>query len=692
MFRRLIYVGSIAMPRKKFIVGCLAFALLVSGTSVAQAATKLKPLQPSSQDPQTSQTVEAITVQGAAGPSRPVGRLAEGGSALLAGRATRFDAVATLAPARVADAARVADLKQWNLSHPNLYREGFTRTFDEPVRVTLDARTGAALDRRLARVEIGDEVVVTARVDVGEAYLTRLHLTDVALPKGTRLWVYGADGAAVGPFGNEIVSPERELWCPSVEGDQVFLEIHALRSALDAGAPCAVTLAGAVEIFQLDERGIPLDPPTSADGPARRDNSCLTDYSCVTATSQTDNASRAIGRMLFVSGGGSYVCTGGLLNDQANSGTPYFLTAHHCLETQSEVSSLEVWWDYRTSSCNGSRPSQVERSLGGTLLATSSTSDFTFIQLNSIPANRWLMGWTTSDPGTSTLERVSNPGGGTQVYSQTRNNPSPNGTCSSLPLSGFLYEFHVFGGTAGGSSGAPVWINNTIVVGQLLGQCGNNPSDNCDGAQSVVDGRFSVTYQSVRQWLTSPSAALPGTPTGLVANSSSSTSVSLSWVDNTTVDVVFKIERRLSSSTVFTEIATTPVNVQSFTDNTTQAQTGYVYRIRAQATSDGRFTEYSNTATVTTPSSGPLAPTSLFATKIKKKKVVLAWVDLATDESSYEVLQFNGTAYVSLGFVGANSTGVIIRGLARRTTYQFAIRACNSSGCSALAEISVTTR
>ena len=66
--------------------------------------------------------------------------------------------------------------------------------------------------------------------------------------------------------------------------------------------------------------------------------------------------------------------------------------------------------------------------------------------------------------------------------------------CGELPLDNFLYESSTFGGIAGGSSGAPLWTGDGIVVGQLLGLCGPNPGDNCLSSNSTVDGRFSVSF------------------------------------------------------------------------------------------------------------------------------------------------------------------------------------------------------
>ncbi|WP_289240874.1 hypothetical protein [Delftia sp.] len=65
--------------------------------------------------------------------------------------------------------------------------------------------------------------------------------------------------------------------------------------------------------------------------------------------------------MFYVQNGQGYVCSGTLINDKAGSGTPYFLTANHCISTQTVASTLETSWFYRTPSCNSRTLSSASR-------------------------------------------------------------------------------------------------------------------------------------------------------------------------------------------------------------------------------------------------------------------------------------------------------------------------------------------
>jgi subtilisin family serine protease len=89
------------------------------------------------------------------------------------------------------------------------------------------------------------------------------------------------------------------------------------------------------------------------------------------------------------------------------------------------------------------------------------------------------------------------------------------------------------------------------------------------------------------------------TPSDLSAESTDPNAVLLNWKDNATHEDGYRIERRLASSTTYTEIATAPSNTDTFTDSTTSGGVSYEYRVRAFNTIGN--SQYSNEASVTTP-------------------------------------------------------------------------------------------
>jgi titin len=75
--------------------------------------------------------------------------------------------------------------------------------------------------------------------------------------------------------------------------------------------------------------------------------------------------------------------------------------------------------------------------------------------------------------------------------------------------------------------------------------------------------------------------APPSAPTSLSISSISQTQLNLTWKDNSRNELGFKIERALTSSGPFTQIATVGANVRSFADTGLQRDTRYYYRVRA---------------------------------------------------------------------------------------------------------------
>ena len=235
---------------------------------------------------------------------------------------------------------------------------------------------------------------------------------------------------------------------------------------------------------------------------------CLADASCFDSSDLgvIESYRRAVAHLQYVDGADAYICSGGLVNDTDDSTVvPYFLTANHCFDNQSAASSLEAFWDYRSSSCNGIVPDvdTLPRSNGATLLASSPNSDFTFLRLNSIPSGRFLLGWDSrpsSVTGGTVLHRIAHPSGLEQHYSRTVVTLTPD-ICDTIPRPRFIYSTLDEGTIAGGSSGAPVIIDGGYIVGQLLGTCGVDPDDICDTENLTVDGAFSQTWSSVSSYL-----------------------------------------------------------------------------------------------------------------------------------------------------------------------------------------------
>ena len=148
-----------------------------------------------------------------------------------------------------------------------------------------------------------------------------------------------------------------DFWTGSFFGERVRIEYLApagvgrRRAAVRGGQPAA-------PLPRSGGQGGPEPGGEKAAGPCHNDVTCYPEWADV---------AQAVSGIGFVEAGGSFFCTGQLLNDQAQDFTPYYLTAHHCLSTAAaRRPSAEFFWLYQTPSCNGNPPSidSVPRSDG----------------------------------------------------------------------------------------------------------------------------------------------------------------------------------------------------------------------------------------------------------------------------------------------------------------------------------------
>jgi V8-like Glu-specific endopeptidase len=329
----------------------------------------------------------------------------------------------------------------------------------------------------------------------------RLHLEDVSLPEGAELYVYTRDGEAYGPYTGAGPDDSGEFWVTTVFGPEAILQLRL--------APTVTPDELGEVSFRVTEVGVITEHFADAAAPEAGgfcgNPSCIVDASCYSGANSIKDA---YAKMEWVAGAYIYTCTGGLLNDSNPTQSNFFLTANHCLSKSSTAKNVAFYWRFRTSTCNGSCPSNTGwpyKTTGSSVAVSGRKGDFTLLQLNSAPpAGSVFLGWTSTPVANTNgvlLHRVSNPNFGPQVYNQqTVSTSAP--VCRSWPRGERIYSRDTLGGTDGGSSGSPVVNGSDQVVGQLSGACGTNVNDPCDAASNAtVDGALAYYWASVKPFL-----------------------------------------------------------------------------------------------------------------------------------------------------------------------------------------------
>ena len=333
----------------------------------------------------------------------------------------------------------------------------------------------------------------------------RLEFVNFAAGVG-RVWLYPGDETnptqPVGPYeGGE------NTWSGLVEGESVVLEFEVA-----AGAPRMLP-------FQLG-RFSHISANVGTAGATRAAAlSCNLDVTCYPEWAEK---ARGVARYLFETNGGGALCSGALVNTRNNSGIPYFLTADHCISNDTEARSVQAFWFYQSSVCNGAPRSlrDVPTTSGATYLAGGSMEqgDFTLLRLTgTLPNGVTFAGWMPEElPMGTAVTGIHHPTGDYKRISfgnraepiPTRGRPEP--------------KFHTIvwrtGVTEGGSSGSPIFTNEGLIVGMLSG--GPKPpagKTECDLTPAYdFYGRFSTAYPTLQGFLeertTGPTPTPP--PTG----------------------------------------------------------------------------------------------------------------------------------------------------------------------------------
>ncbi|MCW5983339.1 MAG: trypsin-like peptidase domain-containing protein [Bryobacteraceae bacterium] len=405
----------------------------------------------------------------------------------------------------------------------------------EPLVRTARGQTPVGTARELASVEGRWDALPDGRriwriaIESPAAIETRVHFAEFSVGAG-RVWVYGAGaGAASEPYSGQGPFGDGDFWSAAVEGDAIAIEYEPEQAGPAEEAP-PFRISELAHVW-TPSAPAPADPGAEAGEQAASLTSgapqvatCHLDFKCYSQWQQTGSG---VAHMRFVSDEDRkiYVCSGALLNTRASSLVPYFLTANHCISTDSEARSLETYWLYETAQCNGPSVTRAvgTRIDGARLMVTGAMSDgdFSLVRLTSLPSTPvWLAGWNPDVTAMgASLTGIHHPDGsykrisfGIRAADRTAN---VGGT--QAPAAMYYQSQMSSGRIEGGSSGSPLYNAGGQVVGVLsYGPVAGPGQTVCDIEPYAAGyGRFPVIYPSLRPFLEDQAASVAVTPTSL---------------------------------------------------------------------------------------------------------------------------------------------------------------------------------
>jgi hypothetical protein len=174
----------------------------------------------------------------------------------------------------------------------------------------------------------------------------------------------------------------------------------------------------------------------------------------------------------------------------------------------------------------------------------------------------------------------------------------------------------------------------------------------------------------------------PEAPSGLSAVVVNAYRVDLAWSDGSSNEAGFEVERRLADQGTWARLDVTAPDATGFSDTAVDANTAYLYRVRA--CNGAGCSAYTNEAAGTTPEVPPDAPSGLSAAATSATTADLEWDDGSDNETGFELERKSGPGnnWKLAAGLSANAEAFADTGLNPNKSYTYRIRACNSAGCS----------
>lgn len=330
-------------------------------------------------------------------------------------------------------------------------------------------------------------------------------IRNLTLPEGATITVYpegGRKNADIYDLRNVGRSDYFGIW--PVHGDDVWIEYYE---------PAKVAGTGQLEIFKAGigyksvfAMGIP-EPPSLE---------CNYDVECYMEGIENlkNHSKKSVALILGgVEGeGGIFLASGALVNNTANDGKPYILSANHAW-VENAMYTFRFNWRNPDPDCpssgwgdQGINPNNTVS--GATLRARRPQSDFMLLEINSELPEEWDLvwsGWDRSAVPPPYTYCIHHPAGDIMKICRDYNSPEildeDNGDLK------WLINHWELGTTEGGSSGSPLLTDHGRIIGQLWAGASACIGSEPNGAGDVY-GRFDVSWDAgdtpasrLKEWL-----------------------------------------------------------------------------------------------------------------------------------------------------------------------------------------------
>lgn len=327
------------------------------------------------------------------------------------------------------------------------------------------------------------------RIHSADARSINLMYDEFFMPEGGKLFIYNDDYRyTIGAFTSYNNKANGGFSTQPVPGDAITLEYLE---------PAPVAGQGKISIWRVVHAYRNTFGYHDALDDFNESGSCNNNVVC---DDEWNDEERGV--VMLLEGGFRY-CSGSLINNVNNDGTPYILTANHCSPGSNDIAMFNYQSPVCTPNQNG--PTNMTVS-GGTqrFNTNSNSSSDCFLWELSAPVpegySPYFNGWNAENIEASSAVCIHHPSGDVKKISWEDDALQSTGYLNnSLNPNSTHWRIVDWddGTTEGGSSGSPLFDQNHFIIGQLHGgyaACGNNSSD--------WYGKFSYSMTAgLRNWL-----------------------------------------------------------------------------------------------------------------------------------------------------------------------------------------------
>ena len=330
-------------------------------------------------------------------------------------------------------------------------------------------------DTKGSWTNVEDGKVWTLAIQAEEAKGISLYYDNFWIPSGGELYIYNpSQSQKIGPFTSKNNPASGVYATEIIYGDILILEYfqpNITNNKLNLSINKFVYAYRDIISGQL--------------GGYNSSEDCQVNANCSEGNSW-ENQKKSVCRIQIGSGWNVGLCTGALINNTLNDCTPYVLSADHCFDggdiSENDLNQTIFYFNYYSDSCQNLIPNNYNSITGCSYVSNSGgegivgDSDFFLVELNSNPDfDPYFSGWDRSNISASNGVSIHHPSGDVMKISTFTNGLS---STSGLGF-GFDNTTHWqvqwsqtdngHGVTEGGSSGSPIYNQNSLLVGVLTG-------------------------------------------------------------------------------------------------------------------------------------------------------------------------------------------------------------------------------